>query len=1059
MQKLFLFGFALSASAVFAADPVGVAVLPGFDFTNVVVNVDGAPGAQVSLVDSANSPVALDAPLVLASAYAYDVRVDGASLASGAFATGSEDAPAVGEWVNSPPPDGDGLFLLDGEVEIDFAVSPSNRVTRTDVTFEIDGYRAAESLDSLDDDAPVTAIAAVTNSAGDPGWRTWNGSWVTLDGPAPRIGMQYALRMLIDFRHAAPRICYLISEDGGETYVVLKHDGDAWLESSASPVDRVSSVKVEGALEMSSVVHRAIDGTATVRYTGEGGEETTGLLADALAATPSDGSGAAITLLTNVTWPEGGPQSGDYLIDKGGYSLANVPDGVGVVVDASDSLEFLCNPNMVRWSSTSTKDMQQARPMKSLYFFNGLIYTSGGNANSNLGPCPIWAVDPVSGVFVDEYDAASDRLDWFAEDSAGRLYTPYIDIREACPEHATFARRGLDGKWQPMQIWPDIKGQYLADEGQNFSVQGYAVHTFDLVAWKGRIFTSGYGLAWGWEGSDEVMSNATTCLTSPHVFVTNTATGENGEVVTNTQCYAHGHRFYSFLPFENDLFCLPQNPDYPPSYDPEVWRFDEATGQFVLEPYKWDEIAPGITDMNNYWRIPGHATSFADRVLYRIDTGTRYVLCSAAVENHRIRVECIDLGDEWPQSIIKLGDRVAVLTSAEPPLLTLAYVLSGKPRPKVGEIWGSKMTVWESSDGLNFRRRLVFRSMIRDFTAFAYHDGCWYFGTGAYRAKRGVMSVSGTVGLEDLPPGDDNTGDIFRLRDPALADLPAVEAEGAVVVQEGGRGVVRFRLSKRPSAAVAAPVRAALGVPALRPDVAEVVFTPENWNEWHEVAFAAEDDRIDIVKPGAIVCGGAGSGCTWGAARVEVENNDFRVAETPPEGLVDLTRPDGDFTVTTHLRTERDWSAAVNVCKKPFNDDTTLADGQQFLHIKSRPGCDIDYDFGEPTVVNAYGIYLFSGKAAMNFEEFSYGPPRMWTFSGSNDGVHWRVLDRRSCETGWMSGEYRYYSFRNRRSYRKYRITFDSDGNTCAAFTRLSHLEYYNVPQPDNTTGLLIRIE
>lgn len=990
MQKLFLFGFALSASAVFAADPIGVAVLPGFDFTNVVVNVDGAPGAQVSLVDSANSPVALDAPLALASAYAYDVRIDGASLASGAFATGSEDAPAAGEWADAPTPSEDGQFFVVDAVEMDFAASPSNRVTRTDVTFDIDGYRAAESLDSLDDDAPVTAIAAVTNSAGDPGWRTWNGSWVTLDGPAPRIGMQYALRMLIDFRHAAPRICYLISKDGGETYVVLKHDGDAWLESSASPVDRVSSVKVEGALEVSSVVHRAIDGTATVRYTGEGGEETTGSLADALAATPSDGSGAAITLLTNVTWPEGGPQSGEYLIDKGGYTLANVPSGVRVVVDASDSLEFLCNPNMVRWSSTSTGD-NEARKMTSLHVYNGLVYTSGGEWNANLGPCPIWAVDPVSGAFVDEYDAASDRLDWFVEDSAGRLYTPYTDIHEGCPEHAGFARRGLDGKWQPMPVWPDITGQFVNEEA-NDRIEGYAVHTFDLVAWKGRIFTAGTGIAWGWEGSDAVMSNASLCVSNCN------------------------YRFKSFIPFEDDLFCI-TSMEYP-------YRFDETTGQFTLVQHERSETVPGASPGINYYCQ--HPIQFAGRTLYIASTTYSWpsqsgMLYSAVAENHRIRAELIDSAGVYVRAMTRKGDSVAVLA-------------------RTGSNGGhNEFIVLESRDGLHFHRRFVFTSDCNIMT-FAYHDGFYYFGTGR-------MS-SGSSG---------ENGDIFRMRDPALADLPAVEAEGAVVVQEGGRGVVRFRLNKRPSGVVTAPVRAALGVPALRPDVAEVVFTPENWNEWHEVAFAADDDRIDIVKPGAIVCGGADSGCTWGAARVEVENNDFRVAETPPEGLVDLTRPDGDFTVTTHLRTERDWSAAVNVCKKPFNDDTTLADGQQYLHIKSRPGCDIDYDFGEPTVVNAYGIYLFSGKAAMNFEEFSYGPPRMWTFSGSNDGVHWRVLDRRSCETGWMSGEYRYYSFRNRRAYRKYRITFDSDGNTCAAFTRLSHIEYYNVPQPKEGFSIRLR--
>ena len=247
-----------------------------------------------------------------------------------------------------------------------------------------------------------------------------------------------------------------------------------------------------------------------------------------------------------------------------------------------------------------------------------------------------------------------------------------------------------------------------------------------------------------------------------------------------------------------------------------------------------------------------------------------------------------------------------------------------------------------------------------------------------------------------------------------------------------------------------AAVRAASGVPALLPAVSEVVFTPEDWNEWHEVPFAVEDDRIDIVRPGAIVCGGEASQCRWAATRVEIGNNDVRVVETPPDGLLDLTRPDGDYSVSA-LSTAGS-IVQYRVIKVPFSDDTTLTNWTQCLRVKSRPACNVDYDFGEPTVVNAYGIWLSkSGYSTTT------SAPRMWTFSGSNDGVTWRELDSRSCETGWKNGEYRYYSFRNRRAYRKYRITFIHDGNTCAPYTRLSHLEYYCVPQPEALFRLILR--
>lgn len=54
-----------------------VVVIPGFDYTNVVIRVDGAPSAEVSVVDSANVEVAPAEPLAPASAYAYDVQQDG----------------------------------------------------------------------------------------------------------------------------------------------------------------------------------------------------------------------------------------------------------------------------------------------------------------------------------------------------------------------------------------------------------------------------------------------------------------------------------------------------------------------------------------------------------------------------------------------------------------------------------------------------------------------------------------------------------------------------------------------------------------------------------------------------------------------------------------------------------------------------------------------------------------------------------------------------------------------------------------------------------------------
>lgn len=999
---------------MFAAVASGVDVVAtlGFDYTNVVIHIDGAPGAEVSVTDSANGSVDPEGSLAPASAYAYDVQQGGVSIASGAFATGRDEAAADGEWSLPPQQVDDGRLSVNDEARMDFATSPSNRVTRTDMKFIFGGFIDATTLAAPD--SGFAGFTAVTNSAaGRVEWRAWNGTWISLDGPVPRPGVEYSMRMLIDFKYAAPRICYLLSEDGGNTHVVLRHDGNAWIESISSAADRVSAVEFKGGMELADLTHRAIDGTDTARFISEGGVEMSGSLAEALAFAPL----SAITLLTNVSWPDDGPESGGYLFDMGGYSLANVPDGVTLLSDLSASLEFVCNPNKLRWSGTYDADLR-SRMMTSMHVRSNLIYTSGGQWNDNRGPCPIWAVDPISGFAFDEYDAGSERIDCFVEDSAGRLYAPATDQDEDDPERGSFFCKNLDGTWRAMKVWPDVTNQFSADDfdSANLWNQGYAIHTWGFAAWKGRVFTAGYGIAWGEEGSAAMMSNATTCLTSPNRTV---------EIVTNgvtvgTVGGYHYHRFKSFLPFEDDLFCLPMNYRY--YYDPsaagmEVWRFDEGSGQFVCSTNEWSEVAPGLESFGGTF-FPISPVRFAGRTLYLMDMESAdapdpWALCSAVAENHRIKAQHVDLGGMWPQSIIVRGDVVSVL----------AWKTDGD---KVMHM------VWESTDGLSFHRRLVFYSDHR-MTAFAHHDGCYYFGVG-----------STLYGL------DGEAGDIYRLRDPSQARQIAVEAESeSLALPEGGHGVARFRLNARPSGTVVAAVRAARGVPALLPAVSEVVFTPEDWNEWHEVPFAVDNDRIDIVRPGAIVCGGEASQCRWAATRVEVENNDIRIVETPPDGLVDLTRPDGDVVVTMSVGN----SSASRVVKVPFNDDTTLTNVTQCLSVKSRPACNVDYDFGGPTVVNAYGIYLRSS----GYNTSSFSPPRMWTFSGSNDGVTWRELDSRNCETGWKNGEYRYYSFRNRRAYRKYRITFVHDGNTCAAYMRLSHLEYYRVPQPETSFRLILR--
>ena len=85
------------------------------------------------------------------------------------------------------------------------------------------------------------------------------------------------------------------------------------------------------------------------------------------------------------------------------FALADAPDLTG-------SMTFLCNPNKSRWSTTSAND-GRSRAMTTIVPYRGKLYVSGGCWDPNMGWAPIFAVDPVDGSYVREYQAGSERFD------------------------------------------------------------------------------------------------------------------------------------------------------------------------------------------------------------------------------------------------------------------------------------------------------------------------------------------------------------------------------------------------------------------------------------------------------------------------------------------------------------------------------------------------------------------------------------------------------------------------------------------------------------------------
>ena len=73
------------------------------------------------------------------------------------------------------------------------------------------------------------------------------------------------------------------------------------------------------------------------------------------------------------------------------------------VPDLTDSMEAMCNPNATRW----TASQPLARAATSLGACDGKLFVSGGDWDDNLGPCPIFSVDPYRGAYATAFDSGT----------------------------------------------------------------------------------------------------------------------------------------------------------------------------------------------------------------------------------------------------------------------------------------------------------------------------------------------------------------------------------------------------------------------------------------------------------------------------------------------------------------------------------------------------------------------------------------------------------------------------------------------------------------------------
>ena len=679
------------------------------------------------------------------------------------------------------------------------------------------------------------------------------------------------------------------------------------------------------------------------------------------------------------------------------------------VPDLTVAMEPLCNPNASRWPNSG-----MSRHVQDLCPYKGKIYTSGGEWDTNTGPCPIFAVDPYSGAFTNEFTAGTDAIYEFKEFSDGRLHASAVDMHEGAANLGSSFRRETDGTWRA--FYTGCGSCNITNFG-SMAYEGYKIHSWDMAEFNGTVFLAGYGISASTNWCEEAMFDATPQLRDMIRYL-GSVRYQSGGYSFYAPNYSVYRRFCAFLPFDDDIFCFPIQPAFNGDiqhFDSwEEWRWNASAKRFECQENSWSGVAPGLTAASASLVFPSngvtdvqlwHPTKFGSRVLYILGDHTYNVrpwaAYSAVNENQHVRATKIDLGGDDVKPFDIFSDGAA------------AYIVAAEAGLEATMVTNS---VWKSTDGLSFTKMFTFVST-RQASALCRYDGCFYLGMGSNDCTlKGWPKVKGT----------DVSGRIYRVRDPSVATTREVVAESAELsVAEGGNGVARFRLSARPDADFTAPVSLHSGTPAVTTSVRFVTFTTSDWNQWHEVPFVASDDDDDATAFSSITCGAGSSATAWAATvKINVANNDVRVVETPPEGLVDLTSPEGEFEST---------GSAVTMA--PFNDDTTLSSTSQRVCIQ-KTSFYITYKFAEPTVVDAYGIYN------LKVNSFAARAPKAWTFRGSNDGTTWTPLDARRYEIGWTAGEYRYYSFSNAVAFTQYRLDFTA--NNGDAYTQFAHLEFYS---------------
>lgn len=194
------------------------------------------------------------------------------------------------------------------------------------------------------------------------------------------------------------------------------------------------------------------------------------------------------------------------------------PTGRGVPAPAPDvtaRVEALGNP-------FSTIPTLYGRNVWDMQRFGGVIHLGHGDSIDNLGPIPIWQIDPVTGALAKEFTTSEEQVDEFRVLN-GELYVPGHDPRD----NLTL------GNFYRMETGGWVKHRTIPN----------GAHTFDLEWHDGRLFAA--------LGSDSLPSHVTLSVSADRGATWSPAVDDVVGRVYNLT--VHGGELYAFPPRWRDL--------------------------------------------------------------------------------------------------------------------------------------------------------------------------------------------------------------------------------------------------------------------------------------------------------------------------------------------------------------------------------------------------------------------------------------------------------------------------------------------------------------------------